>query len=99
VKGRDPLVVLDDLIAALGEPLAKEDRAGGWNKRNRDRGLTYFRGLRQGLSADRVPEGAPYHLARWLDHDGIGEGPLAERVYDLQDLLHKRFANRNANPS
>jgi hypothetical protein len=93
-RRRDPAAEIDEVIAAFQEPLTRQDRAGGWNKDAQKRWLEYFRDLRETLRAGRSPGNAPFHLVRWLDHDGIGDGPLVERVADFQELLYRRFADK-----
>ena len=82
---------LDHLVAALAGPLSEADLAGGWNEERRREWHEYFVGLRTGLRQGKIPRGAPYHLARWLNYDGVLDGPLVHEIASLQRRLHARF--------
>ena len=84
---------LDDLVDALAGPLSSADVAGGWSEEKRARWHDYFVGLRTGLRQGKIPEGAPYHLARWLNFDGILDGPLLLAVAAVQVRLFVRFGD------
>jgi hypothetical protein len=88
--------VLYDVTAALSEPLSDEDRKGGWTEASRTHWHIYFHGMLAAVE----PEDAGNHLIRWLDHDGIMEGPLWDRIETVQRLLREsRLVNRTPDAS
>jgi len=84
---------IDAVVDALAASLSEADLAAGWDEETRARWYEYFVGLRAGLSRGHVPEAAPYHLARWLDFEGVHEGPLLHEIVDVQVRLFARFGD------
>jgi hypothetical protein len=46
-----------------------------------------FSAIADDLANGRMPTDAAHHLARWLDYEGIGGGPLYRRIMAFQPLL------------
>ncbi len=85
---------LDAALAALSEPLSKEERFYGWTDRSQRDWLAYLDGVKQGILISSDPEHASalYHLAEWLGRDGIdSHSPLIGLIADAQGDLRKRF--------
>ena len=81
------------LIEDLERPLSEEDRRDGWTDQGRIQWLRHFRALENRLLRHEPPQGEQYHLMRWLNFDGIGLGPLADRCREVQRLLHDVYAD------
>jgi hypothetical protein len=65
---------LENLLEALHQPFTPEDVRGGWTEEARRRALRVAEAAVADLNAGSVPEAAR-HFLRWLDHDGVTEGP------------------------
>lgn len=87
---------IDDLIAALRRPLSAQDREAGWDDGTRAAWQAHFEGLHARLAGGEAPQDEQYHLMRWLNFDGIGEGPLADRMGAIQRELWELFADDEA---
>lgn len=77
---------LRSLLDALREPLSPADIAGGWNKKSQEAAIRIAEDaiakIRAGQKCD-----AAYHFVRWLDHMGVGDGPLFEKVAEAQQSI------------
>jgi hypothetical protein len=77
----------DGILAALCMPLRAADTRGGWTEDKRHRWMNIFAAITDDLANGRMPTDASHHLARWLDHEGIGAGPLYWRIVEFQPML------------
>ena len=88
----DAVAAIDELIEQLKRPLSAADRADYWDDADRVRWLCHFEELRERLVRGEAPTDEQYHLARWLDFEGKGLGPLADQMSTVQRVLWDVFA-------
>jgi hypothetical protein len=93
---REAVAGLDDIIEDLRQPLSAEDLAEGWTEEKQRIWLQRFLRYRAFVAAGKAPEGAEYHLMRWMDFDGIQLGPLAGKARAIQRRLWAVFADEAA---
>lgn len=91
------LAVVDGLIAALEAAPSEADVE--WSAADRQRWRDHFVALRGHIEQGTYVSSRSldhWHLMRWLNYDGIGLGPLARKVANLQQLLRNTFADEKA---
>ena len=74
------------MLQALRQPFTPEDLRGGWTEESRRRALRTAEAAVADLRAGSLPEAAR-HFVRWLDHDGVIEGPLLELAAAAQSSM------------
>jgi hypothetical protein len=98
VKGRKPppdvVASIDGLIDALSKPLSEADKHAGWDERLRKGWRKHFICTRNEVLTGQWRGMERYHLMRWLNFDGIGLGPLADRVAAFQQTLRQHDTER-----
>ena len=80
--------ILRELVSALQEPLAHEDFVGGWSEPARQAALRIANDAIVKIEAGEKCDAA-YHFIRWLDHMGVCEGPLIQKVAVAQQSIPK----------
>jgi hypothetical protein len=93
---REAIAAVEDMIEDLRQPLSAEDLTEGWTEEKRRTWLRRFLRYRECVAAGESPEGAEYHLMRWMDFDGIQLGPLASKASAIQRRLWEAFADEAA---
>lgn len=77
---------LKELIGLLRQPLEPIDLAGGWTVRAQEAAVKIAEDAIQEIRQEK-PCYASRHFVRWLDHMGVVEGPLFNRVAKSQVLI------------
>lgn len=77
---------LKELIALLQSPLEPIDVAGGWTERAQKAAVQIAEDAIQEIQQGK-PCYASRHYVRWLDHMGVVDGPLFNRVAKSQVLM------------
>ena len=87
----DLVAEIDSFLSALDHP-TQDDDLSGWSAEVRESTRDYLRDLRGDIESGAYRDtrrNDHHHLARW--YDGIGNGPLSDRLTNLQGSLHRVF--------
>ena len=74
------------LLEELRRPLGVADIAGGWTKQSQEAAIRIAEDAILQIKSHQKCDAA-YHFVRWLDHMGVGEGPLLKQVADAQQSI------------
>ncbi|HYZ93814.1 MAG TPA: hypothetical protein VFA34_15690 [Actinomycetota bacterium] len=78
----------------MSHPLSSADKRAGWDEDLRKEWRNHFIRVREQALAGEWAHDERYHLMRWLNFDGIGRGPLADRFAAFQRQLRDRDPER-----
>lgn len=80
---------LDELIAAIEQPLTSDELVNGWSPEAQSATLGFLRSIQEAASQGReIPDVT--HGGRALDHWGVLEGPLMEAACAFYNHLDER---------
>jgi hypothetical protein len=81
---------IDEIATVLATPLDDAERADGWTERSQSAVLAGLSRLKIELESGRFGDEADYtshHLVRVVDHWGVSQGHLLERLAELRTAL------------
>lgn len=90
----DVVASIEGLIDVLSKSLTDAGKLARRDERLRKRWHKHFIRAREEVLTGRWRRDERYHLMRWLNFDGIGFGPLADRFAAFQRQLREHDTER-----
>ena len=73
-------------INRTSEAFSDEDVAGGWTQNAREAAILITQDAILKINKNEKCDAA-YHFVRWLDHMGVSDGPLLDKVAIAQQAI------------